>query len=95
LFSSSDYKNDKNILKERVEKPDDLKEKKSIREILNLYWKNSKNFDSPMRDNSFIEEVKAEMKAASNSYNSIMDIHKILVGVYNKFNNSANKDKAQ
>lgn len=93
MISKSDYKNDKNLLNDALEKEEIFKEKKSINEILNLYWKNRKNFDTSISESSFIEEVNAEMKEASNSYSSIMDVQKILVGVYNKLSSKSNKNK--
>lgn len=93
MISKSDYKIDKNILNDALEKEEIFDEKKSINEILNLYWKNRKNFDSPVSERPFLEEVNDEMKIASNSYSSIMDIQKILVGAYNKLTSDAKENK--
>jgi hypothetical protein len=61
-------------------------EKKNLRAILFFYWKNKKNYKtSPIKEFLSIDKVEKKMEKVNHSYNSIMDIHKILVDVYKKF----------
>ena len=65
--------------------------KKSLREILSQYWKKNKLCESSVKEELFVKEAKKKMEEAAVSFNSMMEIHNVLVDVYKKLIKKAGK----
>jgi flagellar hook-basal body complex protein FliE len=82
LHSKTSSKNTKNILEKLIDKKTN---KRSLKDILSLYWKTNKVVKKPeKKEKVFFKEVKNKMKEATYSYKSIMDVHGVLVEAYKK-----------